>query len=240
MIKGKGRRATATVIAFATGCGLAAVGGSAAAASPPASVRTTVTSAQKQVDAAAFADRMVRAWGAGDHSATRYYATHAVTRKLFAQADPGGAHWRRTAVHGAAGTAYVTYHDDALGGTLVVAVGNVGLHDGNPAHSVYSVRFHHEPRTVSAVQWADLLVRAWGAGHRGDAAYYATQNVANTMFHHANPGGAHWVRTGAQGAAGTIYVTYRDTTTGGHLTVGVSDVELAQGAAHAAYRVHFW
>ncbi len=41
--------------------------------------------------------------------------------------------------------------------------------DGDPAHSVYAVHFHHGPRTVGAVEWADLLVRAQRHGSAWDA-----------------------------------------------------------------------
>lgn len=234
------RRATAFAIAIATGSGVAAISSSGMAQAAPAAHHTAAQQAKAQVGAVTYADRLVRAWGRGDHAAARYYTTHAVHRTLFGQADPGGSHWRRTSVAGAAGTIYVTYHDDALGGTLRLAVDDVGLHDGDPAHAVDAARFRNEPRTVGALEWSDRLIRAWGSGHRGDVAYYANEHVTTQLFEHANPGGPHWNRVGWQGAAGTIYITYRNTATGSHVTVGVSDVELGQGEAHAAYRVHFW
>ncbi len=233
------RRATAFAIAIATGSGVAAISASGVAQAAPAPRMDVMQQSAASWDAVRYADQLVRDWGSGEHVASQYFTTHAVHRKLFAQADPGGGHWRRTRVTGTAGTIYVTYRDDALGGTLRLAVDDVGLHDGDSAHAITAAKFAGEPRTVGALEWSDRLIRAWGSGHRGDVAYYGTQHVTDQLFGYADPGGSHWKRTGWQGAAGTIYVTYRNTATGHRVTVGVSDVELGQGAAHAAYRVHF-
>jgi hypothetical protein len=233
------RTATA-VLTVATGLALVAASGVPAQAVPVAQqTRTSASSLTTGVSATTFADRMVRAWGRGDHSATRYYTTRPVTNTLFGQADPGGSYWRRTGAEGAAGTIYVTYRDDARGGTLTVGVSNIALHDGHPAHSIRSARFRNEPRQLDAVQWADHLVRAWGRGDHWTASYYATPDVLARMFAHANPGGPHWDRVGEQGAAGTIYVAYRNSATGERMTLGVSDVILGQGGAHAAYQLRF-
>jgi hypothetical protein len=59
---------------------------------------------------------------------------------LFDHADPGGSHWRRVASSGAAGTTYVTYHDDQHGGHLVLAVQNAAEQDGQ-RHAVHDARF---------------------------------------------------------------------------------------------------
>lgn len=233
---------TAVAAVAAAGFALTGVAAGPAQAAPPTSVahaRSGAAAATDQVSATTFADRMVRAWGRGDHTATRYYATATVTRTLFGQADPGGIHWRRTGAQGAAGTTYVTYHDDARGGDLIVGVSNAGLHDGNPAHSVRAARFRDEPASLTAMQWADHLVRAWGRGDSWTASYYATSSVLNRLFAHADPGGPSWARVSAEGAAGTTYVTYRDTATGERMTLGVSNVTLAEGGAHAAYRLRF-
>ena len=90
--------------------------------------------------AAAYADQLVRAWGRGDRAATSYYATPAVTNALFAYADPGGGRWRQISVQGAAGTIYVTYHNDANGRQVVIGVSDIALEQGN-AHAAYTVKF---------------------------------------------------------------------------------------------------
>jgi hypothetical protein len=43
----------------------------------------------------------------------------------------------------------------------------------------------------------------------------------------------------SEGAAGTTYVTYRNTKTGHRLVVGISNVRLSQGDAHVAYRIQY-
>lgn len=92
---------------------------------------------------------------------------------------------------------------------------------------------------TDAASYADALVRAWGAGDRDRAATYATPSVTTALFTYASPGGRLWRRTGTEGAAGTVYVTYRFGSTHRMVTIGVSNVGLASGAKHDAYRVSF-
>lgn len=86
---------------------------------------------------------------------------------------------------------------------------------------------------------ADMLVRAWGSGDRPTVNGLATAGVSAALFAFSSPGGVSWRRTGSEGTAGTVFVTYHDDVRGGTVTVGVSDVVLAQGQAHAVYRVLF-
>ena len=93
------------------------------AGATPADAGTTTASCRgsvASVSATTYADRLVRAWGRGDTATTNCYASTATSRTLFGQATPGGIHWRRVSTEGAAGTIYVTYHDDARGGTLTI------------------------------------------------------------------------------------------------------------------------
>src|SRR5690349_12280103 len=106
------------------------------AAGAPANATTATTSCSRlasatNISAAAYADRLVRAWGSGATATANCYASTAVTRTLYGQALPGGIHWRRVSTEGAAGTIYVTYHDDARGGNLTIGVQNVGLRAAN-------------------------------------------------------------------------------------------------------------
>jgi hypothetical protein len=94
----------------------------------------------RPVDAAGYADLLVRAWGRGDRVAADRYGTAGVVQALFSYSSPGGGFWRRTAVQGAAGTVYVTYHDDARGGYLTVGVNDWAEQDGQ-FHAVYTARF---------------------------------------------------------------------------------------------------
>lgn len=92
---------------------------------------------------------------------------------------------------------------------------------------------------LSPVQYADALVRAWGAGNRAETARLAAPFVMNTLFAYSTPGGAEWVRTSAQGAAGTTFVTYRDAARGGTVTVGIHNEAAYLRQLHAAYTVRF-
>ncbi|MFF0345111.1 hypothetical protein [Kribbella sp. NPDC004875] len=191
------------------------------------------------ISAAAYADRLVRAWGSGDTATANCYASTATARTLNGQATPGGIHWRRVSTEGAAGTIYVTYHDDARGGNLTIGVQNVGLRAADGWHAAYTAKFSGEPQAWNAVQWSDNLVRAWGRGDTKWTAYYATPAAAQALRKVAATGGSHWTRTGAEGAAGTTYVTYRNDITRHTLVIGVSNVGLSQGDAHAAYTVRY-
>jgi hypothetical protein len=215
-------------------------------AAAPANAGTTTTTAgcsnlasPKNISAAAYADRLVRAWGSGATATANCYASTAVTRTLYGQALPGGIHWRRVSTEGAAGTIYVTYHDDARGGNLTIGVQNVGLRAADGWHAAYTAKFSGEPQAWNAVQWSDNLVRAWGRGDTKWTAYYATPTAAAQLHKVAAKGGSHWTRVAAEGAAGTTYVTYRNDVTKHTLVIGVSNMGLSQGDAHAAYTVQY-
>ncbi|WP_238350597.1 hypothetical protein [Kribbella shirazensis] len=219
------------------------------AAAPATATTTAATTASttscsrlasaKNVSAATYADRLVRAWGRGDVAATNCYASTATSRTLFGQASRGGIHWRRVSAEGAAGTIYVTYHDDARGGDLTIGVQNVGLRPADGWHAAYTARFRGEPKAWNAVQWSDNLIRAWGRGDAKWTAYYATPRAVQQLQSIAAKGGPHWTRIATEGAAGTTYVTYRNTVTGHTLGIGVSNAGLSQGDAHAAYMVRY-
>ena len=191
------------------------------------------------IPAEAYADRLVRAWGRGDTAATNCYATTATARTLYSQALPGGIHWRRVSTEGAAGTIYMTYHDDARGGNLTIGVQNVGLREADGWHAAYTAKFSGEPKAWNAVQWSDNLIRAWGRGDAKSTAYYATPTAVRQLHRVAAKGGPHWTRIASEGGAGTTYVTYRNTVTRHTLVIGVSNVGLSQGDAHAAYTVQY-
>jgi hypothetical protein len=239
-IKGLGAAAALTMtVPFVLGGG---------AVVPAAATMTTSTAPATTCDGIAsaarmaavdYADRLVRAWGRGDRAAAGCYGSAATVRTLFGQASPGGIHWRRISAEGAAGTIYVTYHDDARGGNLTIGVHNVGLREADGWHAAYSARFQGEPRAWGPVAWSDNLVRAWGRGDRRWMSYYATPQVVPSLTRIAPSGGPAWRRVATEGAAGTIYVTYHNDANGHQLVVGVSNVALSQGDAHAAYIVRY-
>lgn len=225
----------------------AAVAGTALTGAPQAAARSTVAQAATSTSAASlasvrttsavsYADDLVRAWGRGDHLRVDQLASGFVSRHLFGYATPGGVSWRRTGWQGAAGTIFVTYHDDARGGTVTIGVSDVLLGEGRQ-HAAYEVWFSQR-YPIGPVTYADRLVRAWGRGDHAAAATYATRRVADTLFDHADPGGAHWRRVGASGAAGTTYVTYDDAH-GGHLTLAVDNAAEQDGQLRAVHSARF-
>jgi hypothetical protein len=244
-IKGLGAAAALTVtVPLVLGGGSVAPAAALSATTTAMSATTTATTCDRlgsaaRLAAVEYADRLVRAWGRGDRSAAGCYGTAATVRTLFGQASPGGIHWRRISAEGAAGTIYVTYHDVARGGNLTIGVHNVGLRDPDGWHAAYSARFQGEPRAWGPVAWSDNLVRAWGRGDRSWMSYYATPQVVQGLTSIAPSGGPAWRRVAAEGAAGTIYVTYHNDASGHQLIIGVSDVALSQGDAHAAYTIRY-
>ena len=92
---------------------------------------------------------------------------------------------------------------------------------------------------VAAQTYADRLVRAWGRGDTEATSCYSSVATAHTLFEQAAAGGIHWRRVSTEGAAGTIYVTYRNDVTRHTLVIGVSNVGLSQGDAHTAYAVQY-
>lgn len=221
------------------------VGGGAAVPAAATDTPTATTSVCNQLPPAGrlaavdYADRLVRAWGRGDRASAECYATAATIRTLFGQANPGGVHWRRTSAEGAAGTVYVTYHDDARGGDLTIGVQNIGLRAPDGWHAAYSARFQDEPPAWGPVAWSDNLVRAWGRGDKAWMSYYATPAVVQRLTEIAPSGGPAWRRVATEGAAGTTFVRYHNDVSGHRLTIGVSNIGLSRGDAHAAYTVRF-
>ncbi|MGH3447189.1 MAG: hypothetical protein ACRDQA_19405 [Nocardioidaceae bacterium] len=96
--------------------------------------------AQLPTNASDYADALVRAWGVGARASAGHYAQPHAVHQLFSHADPGGSQWRRTTSEGAAGTIYVSYHNDANGQRLTLAVTNMRAGQGKP-HAVRGARF---------------------------------------------------------------------------------------------------
>jgi hypothetical protein len=241
IVKIKGLKKTRGLTALAVTAPIALGAAAAAAPAVATDVQTMMScgTSVANLDAVAYADRFVRAWGRGDRAITGCYGTTATTRGLYGQATPGGIHWRRVSTEGAAGTIYVTYHDDARGGNLTVGVQNVGLRAAGGWHAAASARFRGEPQAWNAVQWSDNLIRAWGRGDAKWMSYYATPTVMRSLMNISATSGTAWRRISAEGAAGSTYVTYRNDFNGRQLVVGVSNVGLSQGDAHAADWVQY-
>ncbi|SDS15062.1 hypothetical protein SAMN04489751_1344 [Brevibacterium sandarakinum] len=99
----------------------------------------------------------------------------------------------------------------------------------------------HYPTDTSI--YADELVRVWGADNTERVEGFATPEVVETLNEHGAENAKHWVRTGSDGAAGTIYSTYKNTATGETMSVGVANEEVSNGgewgAPHGVHKVQF-
>lgn len=228
---------TCSCIALLTSGAVLAAPAVAAGSALPSPATSTVATTATTTNPVLLADSLVRAWGRGDRASAAALADPSVVSALFGYSTPGGVSWRRTGWQGAAGTIYVTYHDDARGGTVTLAVSDVLLSQGRE-QAVYAVRFS-QPHPVGPAGYADLLVRAWGRGDHAAVRRYATAAAAAALWHHADPGGAHWRRVMTQGAAGTTYVTYHDDAAGGTLTLAVGNAAEQDGRLHAVYDARF-
>lgn len=211
--------------------------GAAGQADATAAPAATPAVADPNISPVGFADRLIRAWGSGDRARVDSLASAAVSRALFSYSTPGGVSWRRTGWEGAAGTIYVTYHDDVRGGIVTVGVSDILLSQGQ-AHAAYEVRFS-QAHPLSPVGYADRLVRAWGRGDRAAVRVYAVPAVQRALFAHADPGGGRWRRVCAQGAAGTTYVTYHDDAHSGYVIVAVGNAAEQDARRQAVREVRF-
>lgn len=77
--------------------------------------------------------------------------------------------------------------------------------------------------------YADELVRAWGAGNTDRVEAFASTQAVDVLGEHGNENATHWVKTGSNGAAGTIYSEYENTVTGETMSVGVANEEVSTG-----------
>ncbi|GAA1854221.1 hypothetical protein [Brevibacterium marinum] len=104
-----------------------------------------------------------------------------------------------------------------------------------------------QPQSVhfptDTVRYADELVRAWGAGNTDRVEAFASPHVVGVLSDHGNENATHWVQTGSEGAAGTIYVDYENTVTGEKMSVGVANEAVSNGGEwgepHGVHKVQF-
>lgn len=138
----------------------------------------------------------------------------------------------------------------ALGVAAVAGIAGIGLASG-PALAapapVAATTADAAPQSVHYPTdtgiYADELVRAWGAGNTNRVEGFATPQVVEALNDHGNEKGTHWVKTGIDGAAGTIYSNYENTVTGETMSVGVANEEVSNGgewgASHGVHNVAF-
>ena len=197
----------------------------------PASATTTCAGLApvSSLNAVTYADRLIRAWGAGNTRVTECYTSPAARATLWAISDTGGPSWARTSTEGAAGTIYVTYTQAGTRATITVGVQNVGLRGAGGWHAAYTARsagrLIHAPR-------ADAFVRSWGTGDRTAVSYFGTSTAVSTLFGWRAVGGGQWYLVRREGTAGSTYSTYRDRISGHSIIVRSLDPGVTGSWAH--------
>ncbi len=92
---------------------------------------------------------------------------------------------------------------------------------------------------TDAVDYADELVRAWGAGREAQMSELATSDVIAALKQHAPQGGPNWDRTAQDAGAGSVFVTYRNTEDNSVLQLRVLNETAANGDKHAVVEAKF-
>ena len=177
-----------------------------------------------------YADALVVAWGAGDHATMEQLGTAEVVHIL---GDGGGPNWEQVDSDGAAGSTSVTYRNTESGDTLALRVDNAAASEGAEQAVVqakYTVAGDEEDLPTEPAAYADALVVAWGASEQGLVSRMATPEVVHIL---GDGGGPNWEQTGAEGAAGSTYVTYENSESGDVLTLRVDNATASEGADQA-------
>lgn len=138
----------------------------------------------------------------------------------------------------------------ALGIAGIAGLAGIGLASGTAlvtSPSAAATTEAQQPQSVhyptDAVDYADELVIAWGAGNISRVQAFASKDAVAVLSGHGNADATHWDRTGAEGAAGTTYVDYENTVTGQTMAVGVSSEAVSNGGEwgepHGVHSVQF-
>lgn len=91
--------------------------------------------------------------------------------------------------------------------------------------------------------YADELVRAWYAGNTDRGEGFGTPEIIEALNDHGNEDATHWVKTGIDGAEGTVCSDNENTVTGETMSVGVANEEVSNGgewvAPHGVHQEQF-
>lgn len=93
--------------------------------------------------------------------------------------------------------------------------------DSNPAPAPTESVTESAATTVSPVGYADRTMQEFGVGDEIDLQNDTTADARSAIIAHEGAA-KHWQRTGVEGAAGHVYVTYVNTETNDQLTLGVN------------------
>ncbi|MFJ6418172.1 hypothetical protein [Paeniglutamicibacter sp. NPDC091659] len=108
-----------------------------------------------------------------------------------------------------------------------------------PAPSESSGISNANPIPHNALEYADALVRAWGAGDRDRMAQLAKSGVLEVLDQYGKVGGPHWGQSGHDAGAGSVFVSYVNTKDGKKLEMRVENEAAPNGQAHAVAEAKF-
>lgn len=213
-----------------TGLVAAALAGSAASAAAPiaapaasAAVCSSLPTPPKSPRA--YADKIVKAWAAGEKFSVGCLANATIGDYLFGESAKGTG-W----TYVTDGNGHVTYRNRA-GAQLVIRV------------DAPSTTFHRAIQVTTkglngkVNTYTDNLIRAWGIGSKDHALGYATKTTVDKLwaFSGGGPGGGGWVRGETTAYAGSVFVNY--TCEGALVSPRVNPVTAASGARQAVYNL---
>ena len=95
------------------------------------------------------------------------------------------------------------------------------------------------PIPSDATDYADDLVRAWGAGDEARMNHLATPEVIAVLKQHAPKCGPNWEHTVQDAGAGSSYVTYTNSADKSVLQVRIQNETAGQGEPHAVVEAKF-
>lgn len=198
-----------------------------------------------------YADAWVRAWGLGDDDQMAAYADRYVHDQYSGTA--GGGTWvRKESGPYEDGLVFVTYEDSRTGAGLFVLVApnlvEIGARHGlvsvaqlPPGSGVPGLGDAAPPEeegtpaglTTDIAEYADIWVRAWGAGNYERADVYGSTE-AMYLFQIDPVGGGDWARVGVSGTE----VRYRDGG-GNTLVLQLDGARVAAGATDGVVMAYF-
>lgn len=236
-------RSTSTTITHrllrCAGLAVALLGGSSlgatqASAAPATAVRAPAFTIPH--DTVQYADSFVRAFGAKNTGRVRLLGTTTAANNAIAHYSIAGPTWVRLWCDGTAGSLHCKY-GNGLGRFMLVNVSNFDAMLGR-AHSVTSVVFSRFRIPANSCDYADAFVRAFGAKNTDIVRLLGTTTAASTAIGHYGLAGPTWVRTRCDGAAGSMFVSYRDGR-GHRLLVRVSNFDAMLRHPHSVTSIAF-
>lgn len=89
------------------------------------------------------------------------------------------------------------------------------------------------PIPSNALDYADALVVAWGIGDRERMAQLAEPGALDVLDHYGPVGGPHWDQAGHDAGAGSVFVSYENSTDGTTLELRVRNEAASKAQEHA-------